>query len=134
MGIKNIFRKKKKEERPVEVKKEIAKKEVRVESRGERKEKIISEAYKILKAPQLTEKATELAQENQYVFKVWPRANKIEIKKAIEDLYGVEVEKVRIINVPKKRRRVGRILGWRKGYKKAIVKIKEGQKIEIMPR
>ena len=82
----------------------------------------------------MTEKATELAKKNQYVFKVWPRANKVEIKKAIEDIYGVDVVSVKIIKVPRKRRRLGRISGWRKGYKKAIVKIKEGQKIEVLPR
>jgi len=59
---------------------------------------------------------------------------KLEIKKAIEGLYGVDVLSVKVINIPKRRRRLGRITGWRKGYKKAIVKIKKGQKIEIIPR
>ena len=88
----------------------------------------------VLISPHITEKATDLVQKNQYVFKVFPKANKTEIKKAIEDLYKVEVLDVKIINVPKKRRRLGRISGWKKGYKKAIVKIKEGQKIEVLPR
>lgn len=92
------------------------------------------EIEKILKSPHITEKATELAKKNQYVFKVYPQANKNEIKKAIEELYNVDVLDVKIINIPKKRRRLGRISGWRKGYKKAIVKIKEGQKIEILPK
>ncbi|MBZ9573074.1 50S ribosomal protein L23 [Patescibacteria group bacterium] len=91
-------------------------------------------AYRVLKAPQVTEKATALTGKNQYVFKVWPGANKVEIKKAVKDLYGVEVLSVKIIKVPRKKRRLGRISGWRKGYKKAIVKIKEGQKIEVLPR
>ena len=91
-------------------------------------------AYRILKTPQITEKATALARKNQYTFKTWPEANKAEIKKAIEDLYGVDVISVKIIKVPRKRRRLGRISGWRKGYKKTIVKIKEGQKIEVLPR
>ena len=95
---------------------------------------MVAKADKILISPQITEKATDLAQKNQYVFKVFPKANKTEIKKAIEDLYKVEVSDVKIINVPKKRRRLGRISGWKKGYKKAIVKIKEGQKIEVLPR
>lgn len=98
------------------------------------KEKIVSEAYRILKTPHITEKATDLTKKNQYVFKVGPKANKVEIKKAIEDLYDVDVLGVKIIKVPKKRRRLGRISGWRKGYKKAIVRIKEGQKIEVLPR
>jgi len=90
--------------------------------------------FKILIEPHITEKTTDLEKKNQYVFKVFPKANKTEIKKAIEDLYKVEVLDVKIINVPKKRRRLGRISGWKKGYKKAIVKIKEGQKIEVLPR
>ena len=95
---------------------------------------MVAKADKILISPQITEKATALVQKNQYVFKVFPKANKTEIKKAIEDLYKVEVSDVKIINVPKKRRRLGRISGWKKGYKKVIVKIKEGQKIEVLPR
>ena len=90
--------------------------------------------FKILIEPHITEKTTDLEKKNQYVFKVFPKANKTEIKKAIEDLYKVEVLDVKIINVPKKRRRLGRISGLKKGYKKAIVKIKEGQKIEVLPR
>lgn len=91
-------------------------------------------AWMVIKEPHITEKATILAEKNEYVFKVFPKANKPEIKKAIEEMYGVEVEDVRIINVHKKRRRRGRVEGWRKGYKKAIVKVKEGQTIEILPR
>ena len=100
----------------------------------ERAPKRVGEAWRVLKTPQVTEKATGLVDQNQYVFKVWPRANKVETKKAIEDLYGVDVISVKIIKVPRKRRRLGRISGWRKGYKKAIVKIKEGQKIEVLLR
>jgi len=92
------------------------------------------EIHKILKSPLITEKATESAKKNQYIFKVYPEANKTEIKKAIESLYKVNVLDVKIINVPPRRKRLGRTLGWRKGYKKAIVKIKEGQKIEILPK
>lgn len=88
----------------------------------------------ILQFPHVSEKATELTKFNQYAFKVHPKANKEEIKKAIEKLYGVEVLNVRIINIPPKRRRFRQIEGWRKGYKKAIIKIKEGQKIEVLPR
>jgi len=88
----------------------------------------------VLKAPHITEKATDLSEKNKYVFKVFPKANKIEIKKAIQDLYGVDVLAVRIINIPARRRKLGRNEGWQKGYKKAIIKIKQGQKIEILPR
>ncbi len=96
--------------------------------------KISDVAYRVLKGPHITEKATDLINKNQYVFEVFPRAGKTEIKRAVEDLYGVNVVSVRIINVPSKKRRLGRIEGERKGYKKAIVKITEGQKIEVLPR
>jgi len=139
MVIGKILKRKKEKikEEPKE-EKEPEKKEEKEEKR-KKEQKVSLEkkgrlAWRVLKEPHITEKATFLAQENQYVFKVFPDANKTEIKKAIEELYGVEVEKVRIINVPKKRRRLGRIEGWRKGYKKAIVKLKPGQKIEIIPR
>jgi len=92
-------------------------------------------AYKVLAEPHVTEKATDLEAKNKYVFKVFSKTNKIEIKKAIESLYGVNVINVSIVNIPRKKRRIGRMRqGWRKGYKKAIVTIKQGQKIEIMPR
>mgnify|MGYP001559352082 CR=1 FL=1 len=96
--------------------------------------KILGLAAKVLKEPQVTEKATDLTGRNQYVFKVWPRSNKTEVKKAVEELYGVNVLNVNIINIPAKQKRLGRIKGWRGGYKKAVVKIKEGQKIEVLPR
>ncbi|MEF8847099.1 MAG: 50S ribosomal protein L23 [Candidatus Paceibacterota bacterium] len=94
----------------------------------------MSEAEEILIEPHITEKATELAQKNQYVFKVNPKANKTEVKKAVEQTYDVDVKKVRAMNAPRKKRRKGRIEGYKKGFKKAIVKIREDQKIEIMPR
>ncbi|OGZ19504.1 MAG: 50S ribosomal protein L23 [Candidatus Nealsonbacteria bacterium RIFCSPLOWO2_12_FULL_39_31] len=88
----------------------------------------------VLDFPHVTEKSTEAEKQNKYVFRVLPKSNKYEIKRAIEELYGVDVLGVRVVNVPKKKRRVGRSIGWRKGYKKAIVKLGAGQKIEIMPR
>ena len=122
------------EEKPKEIKEEKPLETVEVRPPQAKREKVIGEAYRILKTPHVTEKATDLVKKNQYVFKVYSRANKVEIKKAIEDLYGVDVLGVKVINLPPKRRRLGKIMGWRKGYKKAIVKIKEGQKIEVLPR
>ena len=90
-------------------------------------------AWRSLKSPHITEKATALSSQNQYVFKVEKKSNKTEIKKAIEEVYGVGVLNVNIINIPRKKRRLGRIEGFKPGYKKAIVKLKEGEKIEIMP-
>lgn len=91
-------------------------------------------AWKVLKRPHITEKATKLTEENQYMFRVSSRSNKTEIKQAVTDVYGVVVESVKIINVPPKKRRLGKTQGWRKGYKKAIIKIKKGQAIEVLPR
>jgi large subunit ribosomal protein L23 len=115
-------------------KEEKIKKAPEAKRRRIRKRGKVPQSYKVLKIPHVTEKATDLTKENKYVFRVWPGSNKIEIKKTIEDLYDVDVISVKIINVPSKQRRLGRTLGWRKGYKKAIVKIKEGQKIEVLPR
>jgi large subunit ribosomal protein L23 len=81
--------------------------------------------------PILTEKARELSEKGEYVFEVSKISNKNEIKKAIEKLFNVKVEKVRIVNLPEKPRRFGRVFGKKRGMKKAIVKLKEGQKIEI---
>ncbi len=146
MAILDIFKRKriKKEEEGIkpEAKPEIIKKEAKTTTHPKEEKEAVAKipkeklglAYRILKAPQVTEKATFLAGKNQYLFKVFPKANKTEIKRAIEDLYGVKVISVKIIKMPRKRRRLGRIRGWRKGYKKAIVKIKAGQKIEVLPR
>lgn len=111
------------------------KEEVKKKPPAPPKPKKVSEiAYRILKIPQVTEKATDLAKKNQYVFRVFTGANKKDIKKTIEDIYGVDVLDVKVIKVPAKQRRLGRTKGWRKAYKKAIIKIKEGQKIELLPR
>jgi len=126
---------KKIEEKKVEEKPEKPeKKEIKPKAKKARTGKQAIGAYSVLKEPHITEKATFLEKENKYVFKVYPRSNKIEIKKAVEGLYGVSVSEVNIINVSPKKRRLGRTEGWKKGYKKAIVKLKEGQKIELLPR
>ena len=138
MAILDRFKKKKKEKEIAEKKKEILKKELlekKVEKPKEKKikKKIPFLAYKVLKSPYVTEKSTRLAKEGQYTFKVFKNANKIEIKKAIEELYGVDIKAVKIIKRPSKKRRLGRQEGLKPGFKKAIVKIKEGQKIDIFP-
>ena len=86
----------------------------------------------IIKAPVITEKAARLAQDkNQYVFKVDSRANKTEIKQAIEKIFNVKVEGIRTLNVKPKKRRVGRYTGLTNRSKKAIVTLAEGQQIEL---
>lgn len=129
MALFDFLKKKKKPEKKVE---KVEKKEVKPEIKRPKK---LSSAFKVLVNPHVTEKATSLEEKNKYIFKVMPKANKTEIKKAVQDLYGVEVTGVSIINIHRKKRRIGRTReGWKKGYKKAIVSIKKGQKIEIMPR
>ena len=85
----------------------------------------------IIKAPVVTEKAAYLAQENVYEFFVDPKANKTEIKLAIEKLFNVKVVDIRTINVHPKKRRVGRYEGLTNRKKKAVVKLAEGQTIEL---
>lgn len=122
-------------EKPAEKKPEVLKGEKKVsEQKFTPRAKRTESAWKFLKIPHITEKATDLLQKNQYVFTVYKTANKHEIKRAIEDIYGVDVVSVKIINIPAKKRRVGKNRGWRAGYKKAIARLKEGQKIEVMPR
>jgi len=99
-----------------------------------RKESAFADAYRIFQSPVITEKAAYLAEKNQYAFKVFPRSNKAEIRKAVEKLYGVIVTRVNIINIPRQTRIVGRKRGFEPGYKKAIVTVKAGQKIEVVAR
>ena len=89
-------------------------------------------SYEAVKKPHISEKASYLSEVDQYIFEVSPNYNKNEIKKTIEGLYGVNVLSVNIIRIPAKKRRLGRTEGFRKSYKKAVVKIKNGQKIEIL--
>jgi len=121
----NIFKK----EKEVKAKKVVAKKEI---VKKENKE-ILTTTKSILKSPCITEKAVNMsAIGNFYVFHVNSDANKIEIKNAVEGKYKVDVLQVRTINIPRKKMVKGRTTGFKNGYKKAIVKIKEGQKIEIV--
>jgi len=135
MAVFDIFKKKKIEEKPqkIEEKEKSLEQKLPIQKREIPKQKKSSGVvYGIVREPHISEKATNLGEINQYVFKVFPRANKNEIKKAIEAIYGVDVLAVNIITIPAKKRRLGKIIGFKKGHKKAIVKIKEGQKIEIL--
>lgn len=87
--------------------------------------------YQYIISPYLTEKTSLLNAGGQYAFKVSKKANKIAIKKAIEQLYGVHVEKVRVSIIPSKRRQLGRFEGEKKGFKKALVRLRRGEKIEV---
>lgn len=86
----------------------------------------------IIKAPVVTEKSSKLAQEEgKYVFKVDAKATKDQIKQAVETIFKVKVEDISTINVKPKKRRVGRYSGLSNKYKKAIVKLAEGQTIDL---
>ncbi len=84
-----------------------------------------------LKKPHISEKATDLAERGFYTFKVEKGSNKREIKEEVEKKYKVTVTSVRVVNIPSKKRRVGRTEGTKKGYKKAVVKVKKGQVIDL---
>ena len=87
--------------------------------------------YDIVKEPIITEKSMQLKEAfNKYTFKVAKTANKIEIKNAIEALFNVKVLSVNTINVAPKTKTVGKYTGKTSAYKKAIVKLAEGNKID----
>ena len=88
----------------------------------------------LINPPHITEKAHNLVKNRQYIFNVAPRANKTEIKKAIENIYNVKVINVQTITIPTKTRRLGRAIGKKSGYKKAVITLKEGYTLEIMPQ
>ena len=86
--------------------------------------------YKIILRPVITEKSTLMKEMNREIcFEVDPRANKIEIKQAVESLFNVKIENVRIMKQRGKMRRVGRNQGRTKDWKKAYLKLKEGEKM-----
>lgn len=86
----------------------------------------------IIKAPIITEKSADLAQnKNTITFSVDVRANKTQIKQAVENIFNVKVDSVNTINVKPKKKRVGRYMGKTARVKKAIVKLSEGSSIEL---
>lgn len=91
------------------------------------------DAYTIVKCPRITEKATAVAEKgNAYTFEVALDANKVEIRGAIEKLFKVKVDKVRTVLVKGKVKRVRTNVGRTSDWKKAIVTLAEGQKIDVM--
>ncbi len=88
-------------------------------------------SVQIVKYPIITDKATRLLENNQYSFVVDRYSDKIEIKEAIENLFDVKVIKINTCNLPRKKKRVGRYIGWKPQYKKAIVTLSEGDVINL---
>jgi len=88
-------------------------------------------SYDVIVTLLRTEKGTFLEPRRQYIFAVAQKANKIEIKDAVEEIYNVKVEAVNTAMVPGKRKRVRQEFGHTTAWKKAIVTLKEGQKIDV---
>ncbi|MEJ2534456.1 MAG: 50S ribosomal protein L23 [Gammaproteobacteria bacterium] len=89
--------------------------------------------YSILRAPRVTEKTARVGEQgNQYVFHVDPTATKGEIRDAVEHLFEVSVESVRVVNVKGKRKNFRMRPGKRSDWKKAYVRVQEGQVIDLL--
>ena len=89
-------------------------------------------AYDILKSLVSTEKGASLADQRKYLFRVATTATKIDVKRAVEEIYKVKVEAVNTVHVPGKLKRVRTRSGYTTAWKKAFVSLKEGQKIEAV--
>jgi large subunit ribosomal protein L23 len=96
-----------------------------------KKEKRYGQAYSVLFRPLVTEKVSNLSAENKYVFEVAITANKIEVAKAIEEVYGIKPVKVNVVKMIGKNTRYGRVAGKKKNWKKAIVSLPEGKTIKV---
>ena len=87
--------------------------------------------YEIIVRPLITEKSMKLVDEGKYTFEVKQGANKVEVKKAVEELFKVDVTAINMMNTQRKRRRVGKYEGLRPAVQKAIVTLVDGQAIEM---
>ena len=90
-----------------------------------------SSKAQIIKYPIITDKSTRLLENNQYSFIVDRYSDKLTIKTAIEYLFNVKVIKVNTCRLPRKKKRVGKYIGWKPQYKKAIVRLAEGDVINL---
>jgi len=87
----------------------------------------------LVRRPLINEKATMLLEQNKYIFEVAPKATKPQIKAAIEALFDVKVTDVNTQNPPRKSRRMGRFMGHKPTYKRAIITLAEGDSIGLFP-
>jgi large subunit ribosomal protein L23 len=87
--------------------------------------------YEVVRRPLITEKATLLKEQNRYAFEVAKEANKRQIKEAVQAAFKVNVVKVNVMRVPGKMRRIGRRYVLTPSWKKAVVTLEPGQKIEF---
>ncbi len=91
----------------------------------------MKDARSIIIRPIITEHSYDMMEENVYTFEVAKSANKIEIRQAIEEIFGVTVLKVNTLNVKPKKKRVRYVMGETRTWKKAMVTIQDGEKIEL---
>lgn len=87
----------------------------------------------LVRRPIVTEKATMLLENNQYTFEVDPRATKPQIKAAIQELFNVSVTGISTQNPPRKKRRMGKFMGYKPLYKRAVVTLAAGDSITLFP-
>ena len=90
------------------------------------------ELSKLIIAPVVSEKSTQLSEQNKYVFKVKKNATKKTIKQAVEMMFSVQVDSIHVLNVKGKTKRYGRFIGSRSDWKKAYVKLKAGHNIDLV--
>ena len=86
---------------------------------------------RVIVRPVVTEKTTDMGENDKYVFEVATEANKNEVKQAVEKFFGVKVVDVHTMNMKGKPKRLGRYMGRRKDWKKAIVTLQSGDKIDL---
>ena len=91
----------------------------------------MKKSYDVIVRPLITEKTTALIELRQYTFEVKQGSNKVEVKKAVEELFNVKVIAVNMVNCRRKERRVGKYEGLRPAVQKAIVTLAEGQKLDV---
>ncbi len=137
-SMKDLYAKKGERKKGIVAKESVATKDLYAGKQGikrgeedKKKKREYGNAHKVLLKPLVTEKASVLGAENKYVFAVAPRANKIEVAKAVDEVYGIQPSSVNIIKVKGKKVRYGRITGKRKDWKKAIVTLPAGESINI---
>ena len=106
-------------------------KPAKVKKSGNQKDFEYLPGSKIIIRPVVSEKSAHLADQNKYVFAVSPKTNKVEIKKAVLSIYGVEPLSVNIVALKGKKKGFGCIQGSRKDWKKAVVTLKKGDTIEV---
>lgn len=94
-------------------------------------DKLVSNRIQIIKSPIITDKAIRLIENNQYSFLVDRYSTKPKIKTVIESLFQVKIIKINTCRLPRKKKRVGKYLGWKPQYKKAIVTLSEGSSIDL---